>query len=202
MSGPDGDRTPGNASRMPEDRLAHESRLEDQRPRGKRTVTALLFVSGFAVGALLLVLVAWVASSMTDSDASLVVYLVPRSSAGHRGALLRLSLARADGDDAAIVRPRPRWPRGRADRRRGGSRRAAPGSRPTVRQARPFQRGAGTSCQSCRSRRKVSRCSIAPTIRSTAAARTSTCPGRCASRPLIDTTTMAGITHVRRMADT
>ncbi len=117
MSRPDDDRTPGNASRMPEDRLAHESRLEDQRPREKKRtrVTALLFVSGFAVGALLLVLVAWVASSMTDSDASLVVYLVAAFVGGGIGAALLpyVSLARADGDDAAIVRDRDRT--GRAD---------------------------------------------------------------------------------------
>jgi hypothetical protein len=117
MSSQQFDANGGDGARKPGDRMEHEPRVGDPRPREvKRNHTAFgLLALGFVVGAALFALGVWIVSLIADRHYSTLVYIVAAVIGGGIGLGLfpYVSLARSDGADASIVKNRGR--RGRAD---------------------------------------------------------------------------------------
>lgn len=108
---------PGEPIRQPGERLEHEVGLTDPRPRERkrdRATFGLIFL-GAVGGAGIFALGVWIAAMLVDQHYSPFVYLLVGAigAAVVPGILPYLSLARADGADAEVVRERGR--RGRAD---------------------------------------------------------------------------------------
>ncbi|MEO9175256.1 MAG: hypothetical protein ABI317_07045 [Gaiellales bacterium] len=107
----------GEPARKPGDRMLHESKAGDQRPRERRRdhVAAGQLVGGAVGGAVLFVLVVVIVRLIHGAGYSPLVYIVAAVVGGGAGMVILpyLSLARADGADANVVRNRA--PRGQAD---------------------------------------------------------------------------------------
>jgi hypothetical protein len=111
------DREHGEAARKPGDRMLHESKVGDQRPRERRRdrVAAHLLAAGATGGAALFAVAVWIVSLIDGIGYSALVYIVAAVIGGGVGLAILpfISLARSDGADAETVRHRGR--RGRAD---------------------------------------------------------------------------------------
>ncbi len=94
-------------ARRPGERLEHESRLGDPRPRERRRdlTTVELVGLGAVSGAVLFAVGAWLLGTIADRHYSALVYIVAAAigAAALAGILPYLSLARSDGADASIV---------------------------------------------------------------------------------------------------
>jgi hypothetical protein len=100
----------GRPVRRPGERLEHESKIADPRPRERRRDrTALeLLLLGAIVGAALFALAVWLIASLTDHHYPPLTYIVTGAIGGVLLATILpyLALARSDGSDARIVQQR------------------------------------------------------------------------------------------------
>jgi hypothetical protein len=107
----------GNGLCMSSERMQHESRIGDQRPRERRRnrATGVLLAGGAVSGAVLFAVVVLIVRLIHGSGYSPLVYVVAAVVGGAIGLAILpyISLERADGADADAVRRRGR--RGRAD---------------------------------------------------------------------------------------
>jgi hypothetical protein len=116
---------------MSSDRMQHESRVGDQRPRERRRnrMARGLLVGGAVGGAVLFAVVVLIVRLIDGNGYSPLVYIVAALVGGAIGLAILpfLSLERADGADADIVRGRGR--RGQADAPLEGAEAADDGTR-------------------------------------------------------------------------
>jgi MFS family permease len=100
----------GAPTRREGERLAHESTFVDHRPRERRrtAVFSTLHMGGFALGAGIGLIGTYVATLIADQHYSFLTYLIVAVVMGGVGMALTpfVSLARADGHDADVVRAR------------------------------------------------------------------------------------------------
>jgi MFS family permease len=100
----------GERVRRAGERLAHESTLVDPRPRETRRTKAFgsLLAGGFVVGAVAGAIATWIVALIAGDHFSVLTYLIVAAVMGGVAMAIVpfISLARADGHDADIVRTR------------------------------------------------------------------------------------------------
>jgi hypothetical protein len=104
------DRDHGSASPDSDGRLRHEPGLVDPKPRERRWTLATggLWVLGVVAGAALFALCLWISALVFDQHYSVLAYLIVAGigAGALPGLLPYIAVARADGEDAEIVKRR------------------------------------------------------------------------------------------------